>query len=97
MKPVHWLLLITGLFALVLWRVLQNPDPAPQSAGMKTLSKKPALAKASAIRARRAAQARARRAEDKADIAVALKRCADLDSGKTKAIPAEEVWRALGV
>ena len=44
MKPVHWLLLITGLFALVLWRVLQNPDPAPQSAGLKTLSK-PARAK----------------------------------------------------
>ena len=39
MKPVHWLLLIAGLFALVLWRVLQNTAPAPQSPGMKTLSK----------------------------------------------------------
>ncbi|MFA6289380.1 MAG: hypothetical protein WC661_18520 [Opitutaceae bacterium] len=63
---------------------------------MKTLpkTKKPARKLSmspAAVRARR------HRAEDKADLEIARKALADLDSGKTKAIPAEEVWRELGI
>ncbi|MFH1499084.1 MAG: hypothetical protein ABII82_14810 [Verrucomicrobiota bacterium] len=63
---------------------------------MKTLPTKKTATPA-ATRARRAAAARRRRAEDKADYELAVKRLADLDSGKTKALPAEEVWRELGI
>ena len=49
------------------------------------------------LRARRAAEARRRRAEDRADYAIAVKRCADLDSGRAKALNPEDVWRALGL
>jgi hypothetical protein len=44
-----------------------------------------------------AVRARRYRAEDKRDYAIAVKRLADRDSGKTKAIPAKEVWRELGI
>ena len=67
---------------------------------MNTLAEKPvrkSAATSPAVRAHRARLARIRRAEDKADLAIAIKRCADLDSGKTKARKAEDVWRDLGV
>jgi hypothetical protein len=64
---------------------------------MKTTVATKATATSAAVRARRAAAARLRRAQDKADCAIAVKRLVDLDSGKTKAIPAEEAWRELGI
>ena len=36
-----------------------------------------------------------RRLEDKADLAIALKRCADIDSGRTKTLSREEFLRGL--
>ena len=65
---------------------------------MSTLAEKPvrkSAANADAVRARRTELARIRRAEDKADYAIAVKRCADLDSGKTKALTREEFLRGL--
>lgn len=44
-----------------------------------------------------AIRARRRRAEEKAEYALAVKRLAALDSGKEKSIPAEEVWREMGI
>ena len=67
---------------------------------MSTLAEKPvrrAAANADAVRARRAKLARIRRAEDKADYAIAVKVCARLDSGEEKALTREEAMRELGL
>ena len=83
-------------------QALAKPPAAPQSARMKTLARNPARkaateAVAPAVLTRRAKLARLRRAEDKADYAIAVKVCARLDSGEEKARPAEDVWRDVGV
>lgn len=45
----------------------------------------------------RAEQARRRRAEDKADYALAAKRCAEIDAGRSKVYTREEALRVLGI
>lgn len=90
--------LLVGALGLVAVSLLSTGRRVRTVGGMKTLTTaagtKAATKKSlspAAIRARR------RRAEDKADYALAVKRLAALDSGKEKAIPAEEVWRELGI
>ncbi|MCF7689706.1 MAG: hypothetical protein K9M98_13065 [Cephaloticoccus sp.] len=53
--------------------------------------------RAEQARARRAAAARRRRAEDKADLEVAIRRCADIDAGRVKLLSRDEVWKSLGL
>jgi hypothetical protein len=53
--------------------------------------------KSRSTRERRAAQARRRRAEDRADYALAAKRCADIDAGRVKVYSREEAIRELGL
>jgi len=94
MKP--WAVLSLGVVFLALLSLLPTAEVAPQLAGMKTITKtKKPVRKLSMSPA--AVRSRRNRAEDKADYAIAVKRLAELDSGKTKAIPAEEVWRDLGI
>ena len=85
-----------GALVAVIAGLSRPPDRAP-SVGMSTATKrkKPA-AKTTAERARRAKLARIRREEDKADLAIAKKVCARLDSGEEKAIPWEDFVREVG-
>lgn len=81
-------------------RALATAAAPSKFAGMSSPAVKPsrkatATSKASLQRVRRAKLARMRRAEDKADLAVAVKRCADLDSGRTRALTREEFLRGL--
>lgn len=62
---------------------------------MRTLTKTTKSPRLVGRPVKQAGVARRRRLEDKADLAVALKRCADLDSGRTKALSREEFLRGL--
>lgn len=67
---------------------------------MNTLAEKPvrkSAATSPTVLAHRAKLARIRRAEDKADCAIAVKVCARLDSGEEKALTREEAMRELGI
>lgn len=96
MKP--WVPLAALGAALVLIAGLSRPPDRAPSVGMSTATKtkKPA-AKTAAERARRAKLARIRRAEDKADLAIARKRLADIDAGKAKVLTREEFLREMDV
>lgn len=62
---------------------------------MRTLTKTSKSPRLTAHPSKRVALVRRRRAEDKADLTIALKRCADLDAGRTKTLSREEFLRDM--
>ncbi|MBW7895145.1 MAG: hypothetical protein H3C27_08520 [Opitutaceae bacterium] len=89
-SPFWWT--VAGLGLIFGLSTLQN---RAHSARMASDTRK--LTRSETLRRARAAAARRRRAEDKADYAIAVKRCADLDAGRTKLLSPDEVWKSLGL
>ena len=89
MKPA---LIVLGILGGIVLAGLPRRKNRAQSGGMAPTTRK--LTRSESLRRAREASAR-RRAEDKADYAIAVKRCADLDSGRTKALSREEFLREM--
>lgn len=92
-SPALWLL---AALALLLFAGLSFGRSSAPSGRMDTTTSRPRLT-ASARAARRAAQARRRRAEDKADAERAAARIADIEAGRSRVYSREEAWRVLGL
>jgi hypothetical protein len=86
--PLLWIAVALGLLVAA---GLSFGRKRPHSDDMGNIATKTATSD----RVRRAANARRRRAEDKADYALAKKRLADIDAGRVKALSREEFLRAL--
>lgn len=87
-----WIYGALGLLALASLSFAGNRAQSPVVGTMTQTKTRP-----TSLRARRAAQARRRRAEDRADYAAAVKACQLLDAGKAKLLDPETVWRDLGL
>lgn len=89
--PALWLLAALGLL------VFAGLSFAGRRVHSRAMGNTMAKTTPAALRARRAAQARRRRAEDKADYARIVKRLADIEAGRSKVYSREEAWRVLGL
>ena len=85
-----WIIVALGIMTVCL-SMAGKPPLSPDMGNIATKTKPSPAAR----RTHRAAQARRRRAEDRSDCVIAVKRCADIDAGRVTPLTRQEFLRAL--